>query len=105
MILLAAAITILAATMLVASGPIYADAVTLSAVQRTLADADVDEANVSISTRVSAATFTATNNLVNEQVARSLALTGFNGERRGTSESYSLPIQPGDDVTNLVVFR
>ncbi len=105
LILLAAAITILAATMLVASGPIYADAVTLSAVQRTLADADVDEANVSISTRVSAATFTATNNLVNEQVARSLALTGFNGERRGTSESYSLPIQPGDEVTNLVVFR
>ncbi len=60
---------------------------------------------MSISTRVSAATFTATNNLVNEQVARSLALTGFNGERRGTSESYSLPIQPGDEVTNLVVFR
>ncbi|NNC91336.1 MAG: hypothetical protein HKN80_02465, partial [Acidimicrobiia bacterium] len=105
MILLAAALTILLATMLVASGPIYANAVTLSSVQRTLSDAEVAAANVAISTRVTAATFAATDELVSDQLDRSFALPGYTEWRRITSDSYSLPVGPDEAVTDLAVFR
>lgn len=105
MILLAAALTIVLATMLVASGPIYADAVTLSALQATLDDAEVAAANVSVSTRVTAATFAETDAVVVEQLERTFSITGYDGTRRGTSDSYSLPVAPGAAVTDLAVFR
>ena len=104
-ILLAALITILLAAMLVASGPIYADAVSLSAVRRTLADAEVEDANAEITVRTMAADYGAANERVTAEVARAFALTGGTIRRRGTSDSYALPDQPGETVTDLTVFR
>ncbi|MEZ4521837.1 MAG: hypothetical protein R3A46_09395 [Thermomicrobiales bacterium] len=104
-ILLAALVTILLATMLVASGPIYADAVSLSAVRRTLADAEVQDANAEISARITPGDYAATNERVTTEASRAFSYTGGSIVRRGTSDSYSLPDQPGDTVTDLTVFR
>ncbi len=104
-ILFAALVTILLAAMLVAAGPIYADAVSLSAVRRTLADAEVPDANAVITTRAMPADYAAANSRVNSEVAGAFALTGGEIYRRGTSDSYALPDQPGPDVTDLTVFR
>ena len=60
----AAAITILLATTLLAAGPIYADAVTLSSAQRTLADAELEEANVEISLRIQLDAYIDSNDIV-----------------------------------------
>jgi len=104
-ILLAALITILLAAMLVASGPIYADAVSLSAVRRTLADAEVQDANAEITVRVNGASYPEANDRVTSEVAATFSLTGGTIQRRGTSDSYALPDQPGEVVTDLAVFR
>lgn len=104
-ILAAAVITILLAAMLVASGPIYADAVSLSAVRRTLADAEVQDANAVVIARVSPAGFAETNERTNTEITRAFALTGGTVIRRGTSDSYALPDQPGETVTDLTIFR
>ena len=52
LILAAATLIILLSTTLLAAGPIYAGAVTLSGLHRTLADAEVIEADVQIASRV-----------------------------------------------------
>ncbi len=104
-ILLAALITILLAAMLVASGPIYADAVSLSAVRRTLNDAEVQDSNAEITVRLTSDTYPEANDRVTTEVANAFALTGGAIFRRGTSDSYALPDQPGDTVTDLTVFR
>ena len=104
-ILIAALVTILLATMLVAAGPIYADAVSLSAVRRTLADAEIQDANADISARVTPGNYTATDERVTAEVGRAFRATGGSIFRRGTSDSYALPDQPGETVTDLTVFR
>ena len=104
-ILVAAFITILLATILVASGPIYADAVTSSAVRRTLADAPVTESNVAITARVTPATVVSSDQRVFDEVVRAFSLTGGVRLRRGSSESFALAVKPGEGVTDLVVFR
>lgn len=104
-ILFAALVTILLAAMLVASGPIYADAVSLSAVRRTLADAEVQDANAEITVRTMSDNYAVANERVNTEVAGAFALTGGEIYRRGTSDSYALPGQPDDNVTDLTVFR
>ena len=104
-ILFAALITILLAAMLVASGPIYADAVSLSAVRRTLADAEVENANAEITVRTQAVDYGLANERVTSEVSSAFALTGGTIRRRGSSDSYALPEQPGETVTDLTVFR
>ncbi len=104
-ILAAALITILLATMLVAAGPIYADAVSLSAVRRTLVDAEVQDGNAVVTSRVTPQAFVDTNERASTEIMSAFRFTGGSILRRGTSDSYALPEQPGNQVTELTVFR
>ena len=101
----AAAITILLATTLLAAGPIYADAVTLSSAQRTLADAEVQEANVEISLRIQPDAYVANNELVTADVPQTFGLTGGTLWQRVVSGPYELPSQPLDEFIDVAVFQ
>lgn len=105
LILSAALVTILLATVLLASGPIYADAVTLSGARQTLRDAEVTDANVEVSVRLTAGEDGEVRDRVDNLLGRTFAPTGGTQLRRGTSDSYALPEQPDGTVTNLTVFR
>ena len=105
LILTAALVTVLMATTLLASGPIYADAVTLSGVHRTLEDSPIPEVNLQVSVRADEQRFPVYDQLVQQEVASTITATGGQMFRRGTSESYALPFQEDpEDVRNLTVF-
>ncbi len=105
LILSAALVTVLIATTLLAAGPIYADAVALSGVHRTLEDAAVRDVNVEVSIRTDGDRFAAANENVQTTTAAYFSSTGGTIYRRGTSESYALPMQADEDeVRNLALF-
>lgn len=103
LILAAATLIILLSTTLLAAGPIYAGAVTLSGLHRTLADAEVIDADVEISSRVRPADYRAMNDTVAADAGATFAPTGASVERMGRSDSFALPGQQ-DDVTDLAIF-
>ena len=105
LILSAALITVLIATTLLASGPIYADAVALSGVHRTLADSPVTDVNLQVTVRTNEARFEDYDRLVQREVTNAVSATGGQMYRRGVSESYALPFQEEEDrVRNLAIF-
>ena len=103
-ILGAAMLTILLATTLLSAGPIYAGAVTLSGLRRTLHDSPIDQANVQISIFSATGEYNSVDKLVSDITPGTFAATGGSIERSGRSESFALPGQPADNVTNLTVF-
>ena len=103
-ILAAAFLTILLAITLLAAGPIYADAVTISSLRRALVDAPITEANVVITTRVEPDTFEDDDSVVVDAMNDAFGTVGARIFRRGTSDSYSLEGLPGDHQRDLVVF-
>lgn len=105
LILVAALVTIILATTLLAAGPIYADAVTLSAVRRTLNDSPVIEANVQLTVRSTPGNALAVDELAKAESQRAFNATGGMIYRRAVSESYALPNQPTDRVTELALFE
>jgi len=105
LILTAASTTIVIATLLLATGPIYADAVTVSGVQRILADAEIADANIEISSLLRVENFAAVDQVVGSSVESRLASTGATVNRALVSESYELPSQSSEDLTNLTSFR
>lgn len=72
----AAFTTIMLATVLLASGPIYADAVTASALQQSLDDAPNTESNLMVSVRVYADDYPDSDAIVRSTVADSFTKTG-----------------------------
>ncbi len=104
LILAAATLIILLSTTLLAAGPIYAGAVTLSGLHRTLADAEVIEADVEISSRVRPADYRSMNDRVASEAGNAFAPTGATVERMGRSDSFALPGQAEGDVSELAVF-
>ncbi|RIK45962.1 MAG: hypothetical protein DCC58_04830 [Chloroflexi bacterium] len=104
LILAAAFLTIILATTLLAAGPIYADAVTLSGVRRTLHDAPVRDANLEISARIRGPEYAQLDSTVVSAGNGAFATTGAELWRTGRSESFALPGQEPDAVTDLVVF-
>lgn len=105
LILSAALITVLISTTLLAAGPIYADAVALSGVHRTLADSPISEVNLQVTVRTTAARFPEHDQLVRNEVGRTVNATGAQVYRRGMSDSYALPFQEDEEtVRNLAVF-
>ncbi len=105
LILSAALITVLISTTLLAAGPIYADAVALSGVHRTLADSPIAEVNLQVTVRTTADRFADHDQLVRNEVARTVNATGAQVYRRGMSDSYALPFQEDEEnVRNLAVF-
>lgn len=104
LILAAATLIILLSTTLLAAGPIYAGAVTLSGLHRTLADAEVIDADVEISSRVRPEDYRSMNDRVAAEAGAAFAPTGASVERLGRSDSFALPGQQQDEVTDLAIF-
>lgn len=98
LVVAAASITILLATVLLASGPIYADAVTLSALRQSLDDAPVGETNLSVETRVFPESSTIAASVLTEQLEQSLATTGADVFTHIEAESYGLGDAIGESV-------
>jgi hypothetical protein len=104
LILVAATAVILLATTLLAAGPIYAGAVAVSGLHRTLQDSPTTEANVEIVGRSSPGEFLTLDDRVVAEAGAAFRFTGARIARSGRSDSFSLPDQPGADVTELAVF-
>ena len=115
LIVVAATVTIVLAVVLLAAGPIYADAVTVAGAQRKLIDAPVSDASITISQRVGGEDYPATNELVSAEAGDLLAPLGGEIVRLGQSEPYRLPddvlehigsaTPPDDDRTRQTLFE
>ena len=104
-VLAAVFITIVFAITLMAAGPIYANAVTISSLRRTLVDAPITESSVAIRTRVDPVTYQADDGEVLNAMSDMFAPTGAATYRRGTSDSFSTEGLGVDRESDLVVFR
>jgi len=103
-ILGAAMLTIILATTLLSAGPIYAGAVTLSGLRRTLHDSPIDQANVQVSIFSATGEYDSVDKIVTSITPGAFSTTGGTILRSGRSESFALPNQPAGNVTNLAVF-
>ncbi len=103
LLLAAAGLIVLLSTTLLSSGPIYSSAVALSGLHRTLADAPVSEANVEVRARVRPDDFATIDGIVFPELQRLLNPTGGQVVQTGRSDSFALPVQPTDRVTDLAV--
>ena len=102
LILAAALLIVTLATTLLSSGPIYASAVGLSGLHRTLHDAAVGDANVQISARIVPDDVRRFDDAVVRIGTEAFAATGGPIVRTGVSDSYALPDQ--EEVRDLAVF-
>ncbi len=100
----AAFLTILLATTLLASGPIYAEAVAASGLQRTLEDAPVRDATVAVSGQVSPDDYAALDAQVTRAVEEVFGADGVDVHRSSLSGSYTLPPGGGIPEEALIVF-
>ena len=96
-------ITLLATTLL-ASGPVYADALASSGLQRTLANAPVYEVTVAVSDHLAAPDYAAGDGRVTRAVESAFGPDGAIIYRSGLSESFALPALPGVPADGLTVF-
>ncbi len=99
----AAGLVIVVATTLLASGLIYADAVTLQGLRRAIADAPVRQANMQATSRMTPAQVSGADPAVRASVVSALPVPA-SVVRVQESDSFALPQQPPDGVHNLAVF-
>jgi ABC-type antimicrobial peptide transport system permease subunit len=99
LIVSAAFVTILLAMVLLASGPIYADSVALSALQRSLTEAPAGEANISVGIRVFPRRAETATRIVESEVREALASVGFDVYTRIEAGAHSLA--EDEDVVDL----
>jgi hypothetical protein len=102
-IVLAAGVTCLLATTLLASGPIYADAVSLSGLHRVLTDAPVADSNIEVSLRADPAAIDDIDAAVIAEAGRTVGELGGTVTRFGRSETFDLPVPAGGPVETLAV--
>lgn len=95
-------ITVLAVTLL-AAGPIYAGAVSIAGLQRVLADAPVDEANVQVRLRAAPEEVAEVDGVVRGELQAALAPIGGEIAQFARSDSFTLPGQPAGEVRDLAV--
>lgn len=95
---------ILCATILVALGVLYGDAVALTGLQRDLADRPATETTVSVQLRADPDDLERVSAAVDRHVGRILGWTGGELVTVAQSESYALPDQPGSEVSELAIF-
>jgi hypothetical protein len=100
----AALVTIVLATTLLASGPVYADAVALSGLQRTLEDAPVRETTLQISGNETPDEAAAADRRVTSAVEDAFGPGGATVYRSARSGSYTLPALTGVPDDALTVF-
>ena len=104
-ILTAVAVTVVLATTLLATGPIYSDAVSLSALRRTLEISPMEEVNVQIAVQVRPEFVSVADDVVEAQIARAFAAVDHEVFETVTAESYTLPDQADDGVVDIAVFQ
>jgi FtsX-like permease family len=95
-------ICVLAATLL-AAGSIYAGAVSIAGLQRVLGDAPATEANIAVSTRLTAGDEAAADAIVTAELGRAFEATGGTILRSARSGTFALPDQPTGEVRELAV--
>ncbi len=83
-------VTVLVATVILAVGPIYADAVSVAALQRSLAQAPVEQANLSIEARIPPELFDLVDGVVRGTVADVFAETGADVVAQIEAEAFEL---------------
>lgn len=96
----AAFITVMLATVLLASGPIYADAVTISALHRTLEDAPVTESNIEASIRIFPEFYPQTDDIARRVIDDAIVATGGVVFAHLEAESYEI-LGRSDEATPL----
>ena len=101
LILAAAMVTIITATVVLAAGPIYAEAVNLSGLHRSLADAPVAESNLEISLKTQPNLYSAADTIVAAEAERVFSATGGIIVRQISTEAYELPMQVSGDLIDL----
>ena len=104
LVVAAAFVTILLATTLLASGPVYSEAVALSGLRRTLEDAPVREVTVAVQGRLPAAERAAANERVTRTLEEVFGRDGVAIHRSALSDSYALPASEGVPDDALAVF-
>lgn len=95
-------ITLLAAVLL-AAGPIYASAVSVAGLHRTLVDAPVTEANIEVSMRSAPSGAAALDSPVRGELQRLIGPLGGAIRESGRTDSFALPDQPESGVRDLTV--
>ncbi len=105
LLLTAVAVTVGLATTLLAVGPIYSEAVTLSALQRTLEQAPADEANVEISVLVKPERISDAGELAVPEIRRAFSSVGHDIYESAISESFGLREQADDGAVDIAFFQ
>ena len=102
-VVLAAALLLLCATTLLATGALYADAVALGGLRRTVAAATAADRAVIVATTGSPRDAPALDGIVRGELARSLGAPGGEVARIAQSGSFARADEPPDAVRDLVV--
>jgi hypothetical protein len=102
-IVFAAGLICLLAATLLAAGAIYANAVSIAGLHRVLADAPVQSANISVSTRVPIADVDAVDAIVEDELGRVFGPVGGEIVVSARSDSFALPGQPTGEIRVLTV--
>ncbi len=101
-IVLAAGLTCLLASSLLAAGPMYASAVSIAGLHRVLADAPVADANIQVSLRAEPEAATDADTAVTAELDRALEGVGGTIVRSARSDSFALPVALEGAVPDLV---
>lgn len=105
LILAAGAVTVLLAMVLLAAGPIYADAVTQSSLRRALAEAPHSESTVVIDVRTPPDHFATVDDIATAALDNALAGVGATVVRVSDAEALELDRETEDDVVQLAQVR
>lgn len=103
--LAAAFLTVVMATALLAAGPIYADAMTLSTVRRTLQDAEPDEANIAVEIGALPTHLVTLDEILVNALGAELRSVGTSVNRIIGAGTFELPTPTSPDAIDLVEFR
>ena len=105
LILTAALVTVGLSTVLLATGPIYADAVTLSALQQTIEDSRPSEALVEINQATPPALYGDVDEVVVRGVSGTFDTIGVDVLVHAASESFGFVDAPASTKTDLISFQ
>lgn len=98
-------VSVLLAAALLAAGPIYADAVTLSALRRSITDAPALAAGVSVELALFPQDYEPADRLARQELGRALATTGGDVYGHLEADAYGLVDSSESELTELVALQ
>ncbi len=102
-IVVAASLTMLLATTLLAAGPIYSSAVSVAGLRQVLAEASVEAGNVRVSAGVPLSRLDAVDQQISTELKRVAGTLPAELAHFGTAVSFALPDQGSSDVRDLAL--